>query len=40
MAKGRIGRSMITYRTTIPFCRSIASSSFKAGNLTNKESIG
>lgn len=36
MAKGRIGRSMQTYGTTIPFCRSIASSSFKTDNLTNE----
>ena len=30
------GRSMTTYGTTIPFCRSIAASSFKTHCLTNE----
>ena len=36
MKKGYTGRSMTIYGTTIPFCRSIASSSFKLDCLTNE----
>jgi len=36
MKKGYTGRSMTIYGTTIPFCRSIASSSFKTDCLTNE----
>ena len=36
MKKGYTGRSMTVYGTTIPFCRSIASSSFKIDCLSNE----
>jgi len=36
MKKGYTGRSMTIYGTTIPFCRSIASSSFKLDCLTSE----
>lgn len=36
MKKGYTGRSMTVYGTTMPFCRSIASSSFKTHSLTNE----
>jgi len=36
MKKRYTGRSMTTYGTTIPFCRSIAASSFKTHCLTNE----